>query len=440
MPTGGLLLREGSALRRHRGLRNRAFILLGLSALSVAMVACGSSSKNSGTATTTTPSSNNSSAATAAPATGTPIKIGLLGTFSGTSAAGEVAAAKDVYQAWVSTVNASGGIDGHPIDLITLDDAANPGTSVDDLRTLLSDHVVAIADSSLVDQAWEAMVQAADIPVVGYNNTETPFDQNPDFYPAGETIQSTAYALVAATKTAGATNFGVLYCAEAVQCAQYVPLYRSASQKVGLPLLYTASISAAAPNYTAQCLAAQEAHITALLINDSVATTEQVAANCHQQGYNPLYVEEGDATDPTVTSAPGLSQNTLLIFGEYPYFSTSPIVQRMNAAVDKYDPGLRASTTRGWSGYAENGWVGGLLMEAAINAGGLTPSATPTSSEIISGLDALNGNDLSGWTSPLTFTSGQTHPDNCWFTAVVKSGATGVNDNGQPTCEPQSNG
>jgi branched-chain amino acid transport system substrate-binding protein len=424
-------------LHRHRGFRSTVLTVLGFSVLSVAMAACGSSGKHSATAKRST---GVSSAAAAVPATGTPIKIGLLGTFSGTSEAPEQAAARDTYQAWVSTVNASGGIEGHPIDLIIMDDAANPGTSVADVETLLSDHVVAIADSSLVDETWAATVQAAHIPVVGFNNTESPFDQNPDFYPAGETIESTAYALVAAAKTAGAANFGVLYCAEAIQCAEYVPLYKSASQKIGLPFPYNASISATAPNFTAQCLAAQEAHITALLINDSPQTIERVAANCHQQGYNPLYVEQGDGTNLTVTSAPGLSQNTLLIFGEYPYFSTSPIVQPMNAAVDKYDPGLRASTTGGWNGYAENGWVGGLLLGAAIKAGGLTPSATPTSSEIRSGLDNLNGNDLDGWTSPLSFTSGHTHSDNCWFTAVVKRGATGVGNKGRPTCEPGSDG
>jgi ABC-type branched-subunit amino acid transport system substrate-binding protein len=35
----------------------------------------------------------------------------------------------EVYKAWVNTVNASGGINGHQIHLITEDDASNPGTS-----------------------------------------------------------------------------------------------------------------------------------------------------------------------------------------------------------------------------------------------------------------------------------------------------------------------
>jgi len=43
---------------------------------------------------------------------------------------GSVVDVPAAYKAWVASVNASGGINGHKIELFTKDDASNPTTSV----------------------------------------------------------------------------------------------------------------------------------------------------------------------------------------------------------------------------------------------------------------------------------------------------------------------
>ena len=97
----------------------------------------------------------------------------------------------------------AGGIDGHSVQVTYEDDAGNPGTSVADLQTLISDHVVTVVNDSILDSAWASTVQAAKIPVVGVNVTEVPFYTNPDFYPEGQTNDSTNVGLVTTLKTAG---------------------------------------------------------------------------------------------------------------------------------------------------------------------------------------------------------------------------------------------
>jgi branched-chain amino acid transport system substrate-binding protein len=82
-----------------------------------------------------------------------PIKIGLICSCTG-PLSGSVVDVPPAYKAWAASVNASGGINGHKIDLITKDDASNPTTSVADVQSFVTgDHVVAIVDATTNDAA-----------------------------------------------------------------------------------------------------------------------------------------------------------------------------------------------------------------------------------------------------------------------------------------------
>ena len=106
-------------------------------------------------------------------ATGAPIKVGFLCSCSGTF--GYIGVGMyDVYQTWVKTVNASGGINGHPVHVIYEDDALNPTTAETDAQDVLSDGVVAIVDASALDSIWEKTVAAAKVPVVGARSRRRP--------------------------------------------------------------------------------------------------------------------------------------------------------------------------------------------------------------------------------------------------------------------------
>ena len=107
--------------------------------------------------------------------------------------------------------------------------------------------------------------------------TEDPFFQNPDFYPEGETSDSGSIADFAVAKQAGATNIGTLYCSESASCAQSASEIKSAAPKVGIPFVYSAEMAMSAPNYTAQCLAAKQDHVTSIEIGDSSSILARVA-------------------------------------------------------------------------------------------------------------------------------------------------------------------
>ncbi len=400
--------------------------------VTLTMGACSSSTKNAATA----PSSSPASSGNSAPAAGTPIQVGLICGCSGPFG-GSAVGATDVYKAWVNTVNGAGGIDGHPVKLITKDDAGVPGTSLADAQTLISDHVVAIADASTVDGTWSKTVQAAGVPVIGILTPSAEFFSNPDFYPEGQTDDDSVVSIVATAKAAGATNLGVVYCAEAPICAALVPLVKAAGQKLGLPVVYSASIAMTSPNYTAQCVAAQQAHVTAIWLADTSSPNERFGENCDTQGYDPIYLSTGTGFSMNQAKTAGLEKNFWTPYPDVPIWDNTPAVQAMNTAVDKYYPGLR-NNDNDWTEGSAQAWPSAILLEDALKAGGLTAGSSASAAEVISGLQSLHGDTLDGWAPPLTFTAGKLHSVDCWFTGRVQNGTLSLTNNGQLTCQSAS--
>jgi branched-chain amino acid transport system substrate-binding protein len=103
----------------------------------VLVVACG------GTTTTTTAASTATTTA-GGPATGEPIKIGVLASLTG-QAAPAFPAVQQGYQLEVAAFNAAGGLNGRPIQLIEVDDKSDAATAVSVATKLITqDKVVAL--------------------------------------------------------------------------------------------------------------------------------------------------------------------------------------------------------------------------------------------------------------------------------------------------------
>ena len=333
--------------------------------------------------------------------------------------------------AWADATNAAGGIDGHKVQLTVEDDTFSPSNALNDAKTVVSDGVDEVLDLSALDTAFATTLQQANIPVIGAYSDAAPFFTNPDFYPQGETGDSINNAVMQIGKTAGATSIGVLYCAEAPSCAQIAPGMAPIGTKIGVPVSYKAEISATAPNYTAQCVAAQQQHVNTIFIGDDAPVELKVAANCAQQNYNPIYVLQGGATD-TSLFAGGLKDLNIQ-YADQPFFAKTAATQAFDAAMAKYEPGL---VTNGQL-FIQNdwqAWISMQLLAKALTDGGLTASTTPTAAMVVKGLDSFKGETLGGLTPPLSYTPGQSHHVSCWFTGVVKNGVPSVGNNGTYTC------
>jgi branched-chain amino acid transport system substrate-binding protein len=227
-----------------------------------------------------------------------------------------------------------------------------------------------------------------------------------------------------------------VYGAEAAVCQALVGLTKTAAKQVGVPFGYGGSAAATAPNYTAQCVAAKQAGVNGLILNLTGPTDERFAQDCDVRGYDPHYVIESSGVNTSEFTSRGLEKSLWMAFSNYPFFANTPAVNAMNSATDKYYPGLRKSSL--YSGFAEQAWAGGLLLQAAFKNAGLTASETPTSAQIFQGLNSMKNETLGGFSPPLTFEAGKPHPVDCWFTAKVENGTVGIVNNGQVSCENTS--
>jgi branched-chain amino acid transport system substrate-binding protein len=360
-----------------------------------------------------------------------PIAIG--GICSCTGPEGNFPQEFEPYQAWVSTVNAAGGINGHHVKFTFLDDQGNPGLSLSDAKTLVqTDHVIAIVDTTNDDQGWASYVQSAGIPVVGAGNSTEPFYSNPDFYPEGQTEDALFTSVIDSAKSAKAKSLALIYCAEAIQCQEGIAPLKQVGQALGLPVTVASEVSASAPSYTAQCITSQQAKVGAVFVADTFEVALKMVTDCTQQGYNPIYVVDGLDLASAFTA---IKSPLYAPVPNMPFFAKTASVTKMNAAFDKYFPGLRKNA----SIYNEGDlalWTSGLLFQDAAKAGGVGANgSTPTAAQVVKGLEALKGDTLGGLAPPLTFKAGKPHPIDCWFSSAVIHGKFTLPDGTTTVCQ-----
>jgi branched-chain amino acid transport system substrate-binding protein len=357
--------------------------------------------------------------------------IGSIGSYTGPFAS-SLGPTQQTIDAWAKWVNANGGISGHKVKLININDQGNPATSNASVRQLVEqDHVIAIvADDSVLSPVWASYVQAKGVPVIG-----APFDAifaaNPDFFPNGTTLQTVQYGAMAEAKKAGKSRFALFYCAEAATCANSVTLVKSLAPKAGETVAYTPQISATATSYAAQCLGAKQHGVGAIEVGEASATTLNVFDSCAQQGYHPLVIGNGGTVTAAWAKDPNVS-GAITIQPDFPVFDTStPAGRAFRSAMQKYAPGVLSAPSFG-ANEAE-AWTAGLLFEAAAKAGRL--GSAPTPAGVVKGLYALHGETLGGLAPPLTFRRGK-HSVNCWFVMGIKGGAVTTPNGLRTDCEP----
>jgi len=394
--------------RRSTGYRSTGVALTALALAALAAAGCSSSSS----------SSSSTPASTSAGSTATPFVVGAMGTFTGV-ASGSTADGKTVFQDWVDATNAAGGINGHPVKAIILDDQNTPSTALNNATQLVQqDHVKVIFDlSDNLESAFAKVVDSAKVPVLGQSESPV-LGTDPNFYSTGTTVEPLIWGELKAASLAKVSKIGALYCAEIASCAETVPLFTSLGPTVGVSLAYSAKVSSTASSYTAQCLGSKDSGATGVTIGAASDVALRVAENCAAQGYKPTYVSTaGEMTTPWLTtpSVNGAVGNTQ----EVPWFDDSiPATKAMQAAFAKYSPGLTSDAAFGAT--ATIGWAAGTVFATVAKTAGLTPSSSQTA--IIAALDTVKNDTFGGITPPLTYTAGKAAQVPCSFVAGISDG------------------
>ena len=406
-------------------------LALALTAGAAACSSSGSSSSGSSSSTTTPTTSASGSAAT-----GTPIVIGSVGSYT---EQGFTDPGGPAIQAWASWVNAHGGINGHPVKLIVEDNKGDQAQAVSMVKQLVQqDHVVAFVsnqDGSL-NAGYASYLDQQKIPVLGGSVfTLEPWVSDPMFFPEGLTAIQDMESLALSAKTLGITTVGSLACSEAAQCAAANTLAKDVFGGAGIPYTYGGLVSSTATDYTASCLAAEQKGVKGLiLLVPSAAEGQVIAGDCQRQNYSPSYIIPGEAVGAGYLQSAAFN-NAFTSAPTLPWFSTAPAMADFDAAMKQYAPSLNLNSSSVQEPLtATDAWVSGLMFQEAVKLSGVT--GIPTSADILAGLAKFKDETLGGMAAGLTYTNPKNKIESCYFTMQIKSQQFTLPNGATPSCVP----
>src|ERR1700748_3697643 len=154
--------------------------------------------------------SSSSSSATGVRAAKSPINVMIIAVLSTPAFADPEAAT--AAQAYVKEANASGGINGHPIDLEVCDSNLDPNKETACFQKAVTDHVVAVVGSFLLFGTGMKLLQTAGIPFIGGNGTTLAEFTSPVSFPADSGEIGWYFREGAVIKQAGVTKPAIMYC------------------------------------------------------------------------------------------------------------------------------------------------------------------------------------------------------------------------------------
>lgn len=409
--------RSGST-RSHTTPRRWSAAAVAVSFLATACAACGTSPGSHETTArtkTVTPSTSVS-----CPAPTSCLTIGNVSTLGG-PVPGLFEGALVGTNAYLTSIDAAGGVDGRELRLLSADDAFSCAQNEAQTRSLAS-KVIAFAGSfSLFDNCGGKVLAAhPQIPDVSVTLSSFTSSLPNDFsvdplvpgWEAGPLLWFKKH-FPRAVKHVG-TLVAQVPSAEAQWAGE-----KQAMQKVGFHVVYDTTFGPLDTNFTSQVIAMQHAGVEAVDLSDmNGATAARIVSAMFQQGFKPplvfsagpIYTSSFVARAGGASVADGiyLAQNEALYLGgdakAVPAVAT--FLHWMHVVAPGFAPDL----------YAVYGWASAeLLVEALRKAG-----PDPTSSSVSAALRSIHSFDANGLMAPTD--PAAKSPATCWLLARVSNG------------------
>ncbi|MFI5953210.1 ABC transporter substrate-binding protein [Cryptosporangium sp. NPDC051539] len=396
---------------------NRQQVARGLIAgfLVLTLAACGASSDNGSSANA---GESAGPKPTGPKPTGTPLVIGVIGSLTGPQASSS-SQGDTVAPAWAEWFNAAGGINGHPIKIVSVDDGGDPAKAQAAAAKLIDqENVLAIVvGSDNLAPAYGSAVRAKGVPLISGSANTGDWYKETGMFPTVTDVVSGKYTQLLVAKNFGkAKKYGELYCAEIAACASTVGMQKANAEKLGME--YTAlPISSTATSYTAQCLQLQQKGVDYVQLNLSTAPAIKLIQDCQAQSYNPTWGSSANALSKQMAELKNVT-----IWG--PAYAFPSVADLAPAKVFR-DAMLNYAKDDNWhEGTAGLTWSGLEVLRKALADVG----PNPTRKDVMDALYQVKNEDLDGLlANKITFTAGQptaplSHP--CAFVLKVADGKT----------------
>jgi len=350
--------------------------------------------------------------------------------------------------AWVDWTNAHGGIGGHPIKLYTGNDNNDPAQAQSVLNKMIhTDHIVALVghDSAGTQPTWDKLMSDAGVPVIGGPSYTVDYNTNPDLYSTMTTDETAVYSGEYVIKKEGYTKQALLQCNNQSVCLASIPLIKLGAKSLGIDMVYSETASETATDYTAQCLAmkASKAQVLEPTVNNQL-----LAANCKQQGYNPVYIGADDIYTPAQIKSTPEFEGALSFRQSFPTSQEFPQTAEYFDAMKQYE----AKYLAGGSSAGQNvgqisagAWSGAYVFGVGLTNANVPSGQTVTTADVKRGLSMIpQGSTNNGYTPPVYYGNGTTTPEkavNCfWIDKIVNGNYQLIGDEGSVAtqCEPTS--
>ncbi|WP_153349055.1 ABC transporter substrate-binding protein [Nocardia aurantia] len=360
---------------------------------------------------------------------GTPIVVGAMCSCTAQMTGGAFSLQPQVIQAWVDHTNAGGGINGHPVKVIELDDAGNPATALQNAKKLVQQYKVPAILFTEVLPSAAAYLKSTETPLIGFDLTFGPYSF-PSLFTVGADEWTASVAVGDIAKRAGKQKFGYMYCNPG--CEQPHAMAKASAEKLGIGY-FGVPISLSQPDYVAQCLAAKSAGADALEIGSNGNGVSKVAGQCASQQYNPMLIGGAFVATKKVLNDPVLNGEKLWSsYANYQGDSTPPGAKVFSDAMQKYAGA--AFNDPEFTPQYELAWAAGQMFKAAAEAGKIKPGAT--ADDMRRGLYALKNETLGGLIAPTTYEPGKFFRTPCYYEFTIDSGKLTGGD--KPNCVDQS--
>lgn len=387
--------------------------------MALGLTACSSNSSGSGPEESTPREGISTPADNRPTPTKSEIVVGTLAAASGFGG-GSISGNLDVADAWAKWVNDNGGINGHPVRVVTLDTQANPTRALSLATQMIQKQKIVASIASFdgpTEPIWVKAFADAKIPMIGsFINDEFP-DGSPYWYPltTGGNVGKSLGIYVQGKL--GATKVGALVCQESSSCAEAGEAYAAEADRLGLSWAGTIQIAASAPNYYAACVSMKEKNPDVLVLGLSAEVGRRVAEDCAKQGFHPaigLYSNTVHGPDLRPVAATGVKYQGYLI--GFPWWTDNPAAQDYKDVMAQYGKDHK---------YVEQplqsaAWTAFELFRKQMTE---VEADTVTSQDVVTAMQKVKDEDLGGLL-PEKVTFSATHPGKllrCGWTFQLES-------------------
>jgi branched-chain amino acid transport system substrate-binding protein len=296
--------------------------------------------------------SSSSGSASVAGATKSPIKVMIIAVLSNPAFSDPEAAV--AAKAYVKDANASGGINGHPIDLEVCDSNLNPNQETTCFQKAVTDHVVAVAGSFLLFGTGMKLLQAAGIPFIGGNGTTLAEFTNPISFPADSGEIGWYYGEAALLKGAGVTKPAIMYCDTAACDLSVQYAQNEWTQSGGAGTIKKVLTPLAQPQYTAQAAAVATGGTNGVLLASATQAIPKMVTDLRQANFTGPVALIDSFVDSSTVSAMGSYANGLLVSG-----LLDPVTQTSNSGVEAFVKAMNSEDpSAAKDGLSEHSWNG----------------------------------------------------------------------------------